>query len=208
MVANIAYGTVTNSWGRVERYIIPRIGDRSLMVLWGQTSITSAYNKILGAHAENTPDALVLLHDDLEIIDPAFEEKITQLVSDPDVAIIGVAGGRGVSSLAWWEAPERYGYQLTDSGPLTLGPREGDVDSLEGSLLVLTPWTIRNLRYDERLTGFHCCDEICISAARAGKRVVVANIDTHHHTVLGFKSEAAQSEWYGNDTLYRERWNL
>lgn len=205
---NVAYGVCVGSWDKFCRFVEPRIGDRPLTVLRHKASITRAYNELLDAHAGRRLDALVLLHDDLEIIDPNFEEKIAKVLMEPNVALVGVAGGRGVRSLAWWEAPERFGYQLTDSGPLHFGPRSADVDSLEGSLLVFSRWAIEHLRYDEALTGFHCCDEVCIGAVRAGKRVVVTDVDTHHHTVLGFKSDAAQREWFTNDALYRERWHL
>lgn len=203
----IAYGTCVGSWEKFRAYVKPRTRDRELTVLHGQPSITVAYNRILNGYTNDRPDALVLLHEDLEITDLDFEVKIERELVDPNVALVGVAGGRGVGSLAWWNA-ETYGHQLTDSGMLTLGPPTGDVDSLEGSLLVFSRWAIERLRYDERMTGFHCCDEICIGATRVGKRVVVADIDTHHHTRLGFKSETAQREWFTNDALYRERWGL
>ena len=206
----IAYGVCVGSWERFHRYVEPRVAGRPLTVMHGQPSITVAYNQILDTYrGRDDTDALVLLHEDLEIIDPDFEAKVTWELECPDVALVGVAGGRGVTSLAWWEAPQRFGHQLTDSGLLELGPRRGDVDSLEGSLLVFSRWAIDNLSYDERMTGFHCCDEICIRAVRAGKAVVVADIDTHHHTVVGaFKSEAARTEWFANDKFYREREQL
>lgn len=207
-MVNVVYGVCEGPTDRAQRYVVPRVGGRPLLRYRGRSSITVAYNEMLAACRGRDLDMLVLLHDDLELIDPDAEKKLLVAVSEPDVAIAGVAGGRGVFSLAWWEAPERFGWQLTDSGPLDFGPRGADVDSLEGSVLAFSPWAIENLRYDERLTGFHCCDEICITATRAGKRVVVTNVDTHHHTVLGFKSEAAQREWFANDAIYRERENL
>lgn len=207
---NIAYGVCVGRWDRFSSYVKPRVGSRPLTVLSGQPSITVAYNRILDSHTNSDVDALVLLHEDLELIDPATEDKITAALETPNVAFIGVAGGRGgPPSLAWWESPKRFGHQFTDSGPLELGPRSGDVELLEGSFLVFSRWAIDHLRYDERLTGFHCCDEIVIGARRHGMRAVVTDIDTHHHTAVGvFKSPAAQAEWYTNETLYREREGL
>lgn len=207
----IAYGTCVAHWDRFHAYVEPRVPvGRPLTVTYGQPSITVAYNKIIDAYrTRGGVDALILLHDDLEMIDPDTEAKVLRAFEDPNVAFVGVAGGRGVFSLAWWEAPERFGYQLTDSGPLTLGPRHGEVDSLEGSFLALSPWAIDNLSYDERMTGFHCCDEIVIGARRLGKRALVTDIDTHHHTAVGvFKSPEAQREWFVNDAIYREREGL
>lgn len=206
----IAYGVAVGDWDRYHQFVAPRIPAGSpVTVQYGHPSITVAYNHILDSWARwDGLDALVLLHEDLEMIDPHTEAKFMAALGER-VAFVGVAGGRGVHSLAWWEASERFGHQFTDSGLLDLGPRTGDVDSLEGSFLVFSPWAVKNLRYDERMTGFHCCDEIVIGARAAGKRAVVADIATHHHTIVGaFKSEAAQREWLINDEIYRKREKL
>lgn len=209
-MAAIAYGTCVGNWDRFHAYVAPRTQGRPLTVMYGQPSITVAYNNVLDAYrARGGIDALILIHEDLEMIDPDTEAKVLKAFEDPEIAIVGVAGGKGVTSLAWWEAPERFGHQYTDSGLLELGPREGEADSVEGSFLAFSPWAVDNLRYDERMTGFHCCDEIVIGARRAGKRVVVRDIATHHHTQVGlFKSPAAQQEWFDIDALYREREGL
>lgn len=208
----IAYGVAVGSWDRFHRFVEPRIpAGRPLTVMYQQPSITVAYNQILESWAGRTDlEALVLLHEDLEMIDPDTEPKILAALADQDVAFVGVAGGRGgPPSLAWWESPERFGHQHTDSGLLELGPHTAEVTLLEGSFLVFSRWARTNLRYDERLTGFHCCDEIVISAQHYGKRAVVADIATHHHTIVGaFKSEAAQREWFINDEIYRKREKL
>lgn len=150
---------------------------------------------------------LVLLHDDLELVDPRGEEKLLDEVNAPNVALVGVAGGRDVRTLAWWNH-ETLGHQVIDTGVLDLGPRTGDVDSLEGSIIALSPWAITNLRFDERFTGFHGYDEIGLAARRAGKRVVVANVTTHHHTQLGFTSVSSQEAWFAADRMFREKYDL
>ena len=48
-------------------------------------------------------EALVLIHQDAEIIDPDFLKKIREALSDPDVAIVGCAGAIGVRNIAWWD---------------------------------------------------------------------------------------------------------
>jgi hypothetical protein len=208
----IAYGVAVGNWDRYHQFVAPRIpAGRPVTVQYGHPSITVAYNHILDSWARRDGlDALVLLHEDLEMIDPETESKILAALADQDVAFVGIAGGRGgPPSLAWWESPERFGHQFTDSGVLELGPHTGEVTLLEGSFLVFSPWAVKNLRYDERMTGFHCCDEIVIRAQHHGKRAVVADIATHHHTIVGaFKSEAAQQEWYINETIYRKREKL
>lgn len=206
-VVNVVYGVCTNSWERVSQYVAPHVRDRELIVLWNQRSITRAYNVILDAVRSRSLDMLVLLHDDLELIDPAGEEKLLAAVREPNVALVGVAGGRDVRTLAWWNH-ETAGYQMTDSGPLRFGPRVGDVDSVEGSLMALSPWAITNVRFDEQFVGFHGYDEIGLGIKRRGKRVVVADVDTHHHTRLGFRSEDSHIAWLRADEMFKEKYDL
>lgn len=205
--ARVMYGVCTNSWERVTKYVVPSVGDRPLVVTWNQTSITVAYNQILAVARDRDADMLVLLHDDLELIDTSGEEKLLAAVNEPDVAIVGVAGGRNVRGLAWWNH-ETVGWQRIDSGPLVFGERIGDVDSVEGSIMALSPWAIQNLRFDESFTGFHGYDEIGLAARRAGKRVIVADVDTHHHTSLGFSSPASEQAWFRADEMFRQKYGL
>jgi hypothetical protein len=206
-MVNVAYGVCTNSWERVGAYITPRIGGRPLIALWGQTSISSAYNTILTAVQHLDLDMLVLLHDDLELVDPPGEAKLLAAVNEPDVALVGVAGGSNVTGLAWWNAAT-VGHQRIDSGMLDFGPRVGDVESVEGSLMALSPWAIQHLRFDEDFSGWHGYDEIGLAARRAGKRVVVADVDTHHHTHVGFDSEASHQAWLAADEKFRRKYGL
>lgn len=202
----VAYGCVSNSLDRVERYVLPRVGDRDLTVLWNQTSLTRAYNFILNAYMWEDVDMLVLLHDDLEIIDPDAETKLLTALTQRDVALVGVAGGVCRGTLAWWNGIT-VGHQLTDSGMLDFGPRSGDVDLLEGSLLAFGHRTVKDLRFDERFTGFHGYDEIAAQARSRGWRVHVADVDTHHHTVLGFESTESEAAWLKADERYRKKWS-
>lgn len=172
-----------------------------------QTSIAQAYNAILDAHRRHPPEALVLLHDDLEIIDPDAEKKFLEALELPDVALVGVAGGYGVGSLAWWNA-NTVGHQLIDSGMLDFGRRTGYVDLLEGSILVFSPWAIENLRFDTRYDGFHGYDSVAMLANWYGKKVVVVDVDTHHHVQLGFKSEDSAQAWAHADQRFRKEWGF
>jgi len=206
-MVNVAYGVCTNSWRRVADYITPRIGARPLIALWGQTSISGAYNTVIAAVQHLNLDMLVLLHDDLELVDPAGEEKLLAAVNEPDVAVVGVAGGSNVTGLAWWNATT-VGRQRIDSGTLDFGPRAGDVESVEGSLMALSPWALQHLRFDEQFGGWHGYDEIGLAARRAGKRVVVADVDTHHHTHLGFDSDDSHRAWLAADEMFRRKYEL
>lgn len=203
----IAYGSCVGSWEKLYRNVIPRMGDRPLLALSGQASIAVAYNTILDAFADEGHDAVILLHDDLEILDRDAEAKFLTALAEPGVELVGVAGGGASHGLAWWDA-QPVGHQLTDVGLIDFGRRSGDVILLEGSILVFGPQAVKTLRFDTAFPGFHSYDEIAMQAVAAGMRVVVADVDTHHHTRMGFKSQASRDEWAAGDRLFREKWSL
>ena len=200
----IGYGVCCGWWDKLHRHVTPRITGRPLMVLSGQTSIATAYNSILDAYAPWDLDAVVLLHDDLEVTDPDAEAK-TLAALDEDVALVGVAGGGDGTTLAWWDTA-MVGHQLIDTGLVDFGARTGDVTLIEGSYMAFSPWAVRNLRFDITFPGFHGYDEIAMTARSLGKRVVVADIDTHHHTTLGYSSDASRDQWQHCDDLFRAKW--
>mgnify|MGYP001610298372 CR=1 FL=1 len=201
---NIEYGCVVGSWDRYNAYVAPRTAGRRVHTRFGETSIASAYNSILDACTDL--DVLILLHDDLEITDPDGEAKLAAAVTDPGVILAGVAGGSGRHGLAWWNH-DPVGHQQTDAMSIDFGPRSGDVDLLEGSLLVFGPRAVADLRFDLQYPGFHGYDDIGMQAAQMG-RVVVVDVDTHHHTPMGFKTPDSQTQWWAADRLYRDKWQL
>ncbi|MGI0012088.1 MAG: glycosyltransferase [Nitrososphaera sp.] len=204
----IAYGCCVGSWDKFERWV-KRSDSQLLYALGGQGSIAVAYNEILNTvKMRSGVRALVLQHDDLQITDPDFEYKVLGAFVPDDVALVGVAGGQGITSLAWWNA-NTYGHQMLDSGLLDFGLRTGDVDLLEGSLLIFSRWAIDHLRFDLRFSGFHGYDDIAMTATREwGRRAVVADISTHHHTSLGFKTEQNEKAWLAANELFRQKWGL
>jgi len=208
-MSDLVYGVCVGSWDRFNQYVVPRTQGREVIGISGQTSIAVAYNKILETvvtYNPAEPPGLVLLHDDLEILDQAkAEAAILETFLDPDVALVGVAGGDARSGLAWWNI-DPIGHQLTDSMNIDFGKRSGDVTLLEGSFLAFSPWALGHLMFDEEYPGFHGYDEIAMFAIRARKRVVVVDIDTHHHTRLGFDSLDSHAEWHRADERFRKKW--
>jgi hypothetical protein len=207
-VVRLGYGVCVGWWEEFTSYVVPWVGDRAvyqdsgaplrpLVALSGQTSIAAAYNAILDLYsARYELDGVVLLHSDLQITDPAFEDKVTAgLGWADDVALVGVAGGGAADGTAWWN-DDPIGHQLLDDGPLDFGVRAGFVDVLEGSLLVFSAWAVDNLRFDTEMPGFHGYDTVCLQARAAGYRCFVADIDTHHHTVAGrWRSAQSAADW-------------
>ena len=171
------------------------------------SSIFSAYNEVLDALAPRDDlEAIILLHEDLEIVDSDFCGKVRRRLAEPDVAVVGVVGATGVTSLAWWEGSGR-GRCLESRGLVDFGGGRHDVDSVDGLLLVLSPWAARNLRFDEdTFTGFHGYDaDICFQARAAGKRVVVDEIAVVHHTKGGYGDRDAYAAC---DRAFRSKWGL
>lgn len=200
----IGYGCCVGSWDKFATNVAPQVAG-PVMAVSGHTSICAAYNAILDYYRNWSLEALVLLHDDLEIVDPAFEDKLRTALAD-GVAIAGVAGGPAGGSLAWWNAAGCVGHQMTDAGLLDFGPRSGDVAIVDGSIMALSPWAVQNLRFDERYDGFHGYPDICLEAAAAGQRVVVADIDTHHHTTVGWKSADVHRSWVETERRFLDKW--
>jgi len=171
------------------------------------TSIFAAYNEVLDALAgRDDLEALVLLHEDVEIVDSDFCGKLRRRLVDPDVAVVGVIGALGVTSLAWWEGEGR-GRCLETRGLVDFGGGSHDVDSVDGLLLALSPWAVRNLRFDEeRFNGFHGYDaDICFQARAAGRRVVVEDLAVVHHTKGGYGD---MTTYAACDAAFRAKWGL
>ena len=170
------------------------------------SSIFAAYNEVLDAlAAEESLEALVLLHEDTEIVDPAFCSKLRRtFASDPAVAVVGVVGALGVRNLAWWEGSGR-GRVLETRGWVDFGGGFHDVDSVDGLLMALSPWAVRELRFDtERFSGFHGYDaDLCFQARAAGRRVVVDDLSVVHHTKGGYGDEGAFAR---ADAAFRAKW--
>jgi hypothetical protein len=181
-----------------------------VVALAGQGSIADAYNKILRAVASRMArgDALVLVHDDLEIVDPDAERVILDAVQRFHVSgPVGTAGEFG--GIAWWNGGLQ-GRQVTDSGPVGVAPYLGPAVALDGSCLILSATVAKALRFDEGYDGWHAYDvDLCRMARRwcpGGDAVGTVPLATHHHTTLGFKSQEIGEAWARADERYRAKW--
>jgi hypothetical protein len=144
-------------------------------------------------------EALVLVHQDAEILDPAFCANVRACLADPEVAMVGCLGANGVKDIAWWDgdvtwnsAPYRYGE--AGGGDLAFGrpadQRPGEVQTLYGVLLVLSPWAVANLRCDESIGLLHGYDfDLCRQARAAGRKVITADLSLAHHHSLDLVSQ-------------------
>jgi hypothetical protein len=175
--------------------------DSEVFELASIGSLARCYNALLDrARACDELEALVLVHQDAEIVDTHFCQEIRGALSKPDVGVVGCVGAIGVRSIAWWEASvtlasfinryEEHGggdlrsfsWTWDDAPPYA---RTGEVETLDGFVLVLSPWAVRNVRFDESLGRIHGYDlDFCLQVRAAGRRVVTADFRAIHHRAL------------------------
>src|SRR5919107_5888845 len=105
----IAFAACVGTPAKLAAYAAPGLRqamerDSVFAELTTDRSIHEAYNEALD-HFAATPglEALVLLHEDTELLDADFCERVRSVLRDPSVAIAGAVGATGVSSLRWWE---------------------------------------------------------------------------------------------------------
>jgi Glycosyltransferase like family len=222
----IAFGCAITDPGIYERYARPGIelareADSPLLAQGTAGSIFRNYNLIIDRALE-LPDleALVIVHQDAEIVDPDACAKVRAALSDPDVGLVGCAGAIGVRSIAWWEgsvtwAAFTHRYEELGGGEipsLTWVDREspsyarlGEVDAVDGFVLGLSPRALRELRFDESLGRFHGYDyDICMQARSRGMKVVTADIRTIHHHSLELINDP--DAWIGAHMRLAEKW--
>src|SRR3954447_6509321 len=152
-------------------------------------TIFRSYNALLDQFAARDDfEALVLVHQDTEIVSTDFCPRIREALADPEVGIVGCVGAIGVRSIAWWEASvtlasfvnryeehgggelESFSWKWDAAPPYA---RTGEVETLDGFLLALSPWAVRNVRFDEQLGAFHGYDlDFCLQVRAAGRKVL------------------------------------
>jgi hypothetical protein len=198
----IAFGSSIQGAEAYDRYADPGVRlasepDSALFAYAAVEPVGRTYNLILEAAAEREDlEALVLVHSHTEIVDRDLPAKIRHVLRDPDVAVIGSAGATGVRSIAWWEgnvtaAPSVQQYGEFGGGELPAfswteqSPPPAEVDTVDGQLMVLSPWAVRHLRFDESLWfnyGFEL--DFCLQARALGRRVIVADLRATFHRSL------------------------
>ena len=194
-----------------EVYPMPAIG-----------SIFESYNAVL-EHFASRPDleALVLVHQDAEIVDADFCSIVRRVLQDPDVGVVGCVGAVGVRSIAWWEASvtcasfinrydEHGGGDLPSfSWAWSDAPayaRMGEVETIDGFVMVLSPWVVRNIRFDEQLGTFHGYDlDLCLQVRQAGRKVMTADFRAIHHRQLEMVPDPEQ--WIDAHVRLADKWD-
>jgi hypothetical protein len=219
----IAFGASIGEPEPYRRYAEPGIRrtveeDSKVLAFAAVGPLARTYNLLLDA-AASLPDleALVLVHAHTEIADPDFCRKLRRAFADPDVAVVGCAGAAGVDSIAWWEGevscgPVVHRYEEQGGGELAAfawanpRPAPREVDAVDGLLLALSPWAVRNVRFDEslRLEFGHDVD-YCRSVRLAGRKVVTADLRVVQHRALKLAREI--DLWVEAHIQLADRWD-
>jgi glycosyl transferase family 2 len=176
--------------------------DSEILANAAAGSLFRSYNLILDTITQRDDvEALVLVHQDAEITDPGFSAKLLRALSDSAVGVVGCVGAIGVRSIAWWEGSVTWAsfvhrYRELGGGDLPAFAwngrempayaRTGEVDTVDGFVLGLSPWTVRNVRFDESLgTQLHGYDfDFCLQVRAAGRKVVTEDFKVIHHHSL------------------------
>jgi len=198
----IAFGTSISESSDYRRHALPGIEvcaepDSEVYTFQSVGAIGRSNNLVLDhAAARDDLEALVLLDERVELVDPGFCETVRRSLRDPAVGVVGAVGASGVHSIAWWEGPISSGevihrYPEYDGGELPAfswkrhSPAPQEVDALDGSLLVLSPWAARNVRFDESLAlGYGHDVDYCMQVRAAGRSVMTAGFRLIHHRPL------------------------
>jgi hypothetical protein len=224
----IVFGSPVTSRDAYRRYaergiMLARESDSQTLARGGQGSIFRNYNSILDeAAAIDGLEALVLLHQDAEIVDPQFCAKLRAALSDPRVGVVGCVGSIGVRSIAWWEGSVAWAsfiHRYTELGggdfpSLTWNEGEapayarlGEVDTVDGFVLGLSPWVVRHIRFDESLGQLlHGYDfDFCLQVREAGYKVVTADFKVIHNHSLELASDL--EHWSEAHIAVAEKWH-
>src|SRR5205807_1941217 len=132
---------------------------------------------------------------------PAFCAKLRSALADPDVGVVGCVGSVGVRSIAWWEGSVTWAsfvHRYTELGGGDVPSvtwkegshppyaRLGEVDTVDGFVLGLSPWVVRNVRFDESLgQALHGYDfDFCLQVRAANRKIVTADFKVIHNHSL------------------------
>jgi Glycosyltransferase like family len=223
----IAFGTAITKPEVYRRYAAPGIrlakeADSEVIAMPSVGTIFESYNALLDQAAQlDGIEAMVLVHQDAEIVSPDFCAQVRGALSDPQVGIVGCVGAIGVRSIAWWEGSvacasfinryEEHGggdlaslsWEWDEAPPYA---RTGEVETLDGFLMAVAPWAIHNVRFDESLGSFHGYDlDYCLQIREAGRKVVTADFRAIHHRPLEMLPDP--DDWVDAHVRVTDKWS-
>ena len=209
----IVFGVCAGGGNRFDSIAGPALSkhapDVQVIVLRDQLSISSAYNKIIDTAIRLADlEAVVLLHDDVEIVDPEWRSKLLGAFANEGTAVVGVIGASGKGGMAWFTRAQKRGAVREPGRDYDYGDRSATVDVIDGLFIALSPNAARTLRFDERsYPPFHGYDaDICSQALASGQVVALAPIDLVHHTRGAFGTTRSYADWIRASLAWRIAW--
>lgn len=180
-----AFGVCAGPSDRLEKICLPALQrfcpDVDVLVRRGESSIASAYNSMIAESIEGGFDAVIFIHDDVELKEdprPAIERCV---VEHEDAAVIGVVGSTG-AQFHWWPDGDPRGYAVDTRQEFDYGGGTHVVDVVDGLFLAMSRWALQNLRFDPSIGRWHGYDsDICWQARAAGQQVLVTDVALFHH---------------------------
>ncbi len=218
----IAFGLSATDGAAYRRYSEPGLGlarepDSEVYVFAAVGQVARTYNLILEEAARHDDlEALILVHAHTKLLDSDLCAKVRRALSDPDVAVVGAVGASGVRTIAWWEGEISRGRVVQRHGDFGGGelpafswkkplPPPQEVDAVDGMLMILSPWAVRNIRFDEALALGHGYDvDYCLQVRKAGRKVVTADLAAEFHQSLKLLEE--QPVWVEAHIQFAEKW--
>jgi hypothetical protein len=204
--AMIAFGCVVSDADSYVRYAEPGIElvrepDSRVYPFAAVGRAGRSFNLLLAAAARcEDLEALVIVHSHAQIDDRGFMAKVRAGLADPEVALLGCAGATGVRDLAWWKGTVSAGdvvhrYNELGGGDLPAygwaahsAPRP--VEGVDPFLLVLSPWAVRTVGFDEELAfGYGVELDYCLQLRAAGRRLATLDTRVIEHRSLEFDRE-------------------
>jgi hypothetical protein len=201
----IAFGCVVSDPDAYRRYAEPGIArarepDSRVYPFAAVGRAGRSYNLLLDAAGRcDDLEALVVVHPHAQIDDPGLGAKVRAAFADPELALLGCAGAAEVSDLAWWKGEISAGdvaqrYTELGGGELPAypdaRPAPRPAEGVDAFLLVLSPWAVRHVRFDEQLTfGYGVELDYCLQLRAAGRRLATLDTRVIEHRSLEFDRE-------------------
>lgn len=184
----IAFGTAITNPATYAELALPGIEraaepDSAILTRRG-LPIRDAYDALMD-EAGGYPDleALVLLHQDLELTDGSLPGRVRRLFRDPRVALAGTLGASNLTLHLRIAARTLHGAVSAPGVRRRFSPPGfEEVEALDGALLVLAPWVVRGLRFGRSVAPFHGYDvELSLRVRAHGGRAACIDVPHFHH---------------------------
>lgn len=218
----IAFATAMTDAEAYRRYAGPGIAraaepDSVVLPFANPAGPARGANLILETAARlDDLEALVLVDEAVELTDPRTCATVRAALADPRIAVAGCVGAARAPSIAWWEgevssAPIVHRHHEHGGGDMAAfswtSPRPApmEVDTLDGFLLALSPWAVRELRFDEELQLPYGHDrDFCAQVRAAGRGLTTAAIPVIRHRPLRLVEHL--DLWVESHIAVAEKW--